>query len=188
MLRRLLWIATPVEGPVRPGWHDEMLGDNRGLNPVSLFRLSQRLQRNGHARAARVVQGFSFLVFRTILPPAVEAGFGLELNHRGLNVVIHPLTTLGEHVRIQHGVTIANSSRLSDPDRRRTVIGDRVRIGVGAVIIGPLTIGERAVIGAGAVVTRDVPACETWAGNPARCLHGDVERHLVLAQGADAAS
>jgi serine O-acetyltransferase len=187
MLRRLLWIATPVEGPVRPGWHDEMLGDNRGLNPVSLFRLSQRLQGNGHPRAARVVQGFSFLVFRTILPSAVEAGFGLELNHRGLNVVIHPLTTLGEHVRIQHGVTIANRSRLSDPDRRRTVIGDRVQIGAGAVIIGPLTIGERAKIGAGAVVTRDVPACETWAGNPARRLHRDVDPNLVPPRG-DAAS
>jgi serine O-acetyltransferase len=187
MLGQLLWIATPAEGPVRPGWHDEMLGDNRGLNPVSLFRLSQRLQGNGHPRAARVVQGFSFLVFRAILPPAVEAGFGLELNHRGFNVVIHPLTTLGEHVRIQHGVTIANRSRLSDPDRRRTVIGDRVRIGVGAVIIGPLTIGERAVIGAGAVVTRDVPACETWAGNPARRLHRDADPNLVPPRG-DAAS
>jgi serine O-acetyltransferase len=183
MLRRLPWIATPAEDQVGPGWHDEMFGDNRGLNPVSLFRLSQRLHRNGHARAAHLVQGFTFLVFRTILPPALEAGFGLELNHRGLNVVIHPLTTLGEHVRIQHGVTIANTSRLSDPNRRRTVIGDRVRIGAGTIIIGPLTIGERAVIGAGAVVTHDVPARETWAGNPARCLHGDVAPNLVPPQG-----
>jgi serine O-acetyltransferase len=187
MLRRLPWLATPAQGQVGPGWHDEMLGDNRGLNPVSLFRLSQRLHGNGHTRAARMVQSFNFLVFRTILPPAVEAGFGLELNHRGLNVVIHPLTTLGEHVRLQHGVTITNTSRLSDPNGRRTVIGDRVRVGAGAVIIGPLTIGERAEIGAGAVVTSDVPARETWAGNPAQRLHGDVETNLVLPQG-DAAS
>lgn len=183
MLRHFLWIATPAGGRIGLGRHDEIVGDNRGLNPVSLFRFSQRLHRSGHTSAARVVQGLNFLVFRTILPPAVEAGFGLELNHRGFNVVVHPLTTLGEHVRIQHGVTIANKSRLSDPNRRRTVIGDRVRIGAGAVIIGPLTIGEHAEIGAGAVVTRDVPARETWAGNPARRLHGDAASNRMPPRG-----
>ncbi|WP_284070199.1 acyltransferase [Sphingomonas sp. KRR8] len=41
-------------------------------------------------------------------------------------------------------------------------------IGAGAVILPGLTIGAGAMIGAGAVVTRDVPAGETWVGNPAR--------------------
>ena len=41
-------------------------------------------------------------------------------------------------------------------------------IGAGAVILPGLRIGEGATIGAGAVVTRDVPAGETWLGNPAR--------------------
>lgn len=50
-------------------------------------------------------------------------------------------------------------------------IGDRVKIGMGAVIRPWVTIGDNATIGAGAVVTKDVPANETWAGNPARLLH-----------------
>jgi hypothetical protein len=42
-------------------------------------------------------------------------------------------------------------------------------IGERAIILPQVrVIGEGAVIGAGAVVTRDVPAGETWAGNPAR--------------------
>ena len=43
-------------------------------------------------------------------------------------------------------------------------------IGAGAVICPGLTIGTGAQIGAGAVITRDVPAGETWVGNPGRIL------------------
>ena len=153
----------------------EMSGENRGIHPVPLFRLSQQFDRQGHRVVSRVIEATIFVVFRAILPPTITAGYGLDLSHRGLNVVIHPLTTLGNHVRIQHGVTITHTSRRSDPDHRRTQIGDGVRIGAGAIIVGPVRIGERAVISPGAVVTRDVPADEVWAGNPARRLRSVID-------------
>ena len=49
-------------------------------------------------------------------------------------------------------------------------IGDNAYIGTGAIIRQGLTIGAGAVVGMGAVVTRDVPAGETWVGNPAKSL------------------
>ena len=49
-------------------------------------------------------------------------------------------------------------------------IGDGAYIGSGAIIRQGLTIGAGAVVGMGAVVTRDVPAGETWVGNPAKSL------------------
>jgi sugar O-acyltransferase (sialic acid O-acetyltransferase NeuD family) len=49
-------------------------------------------------------------------------------------------------------------------------IGDYAYIGSNAVIRQGITIGPGAVIGMGAVVTKDVPAAEVWAGNPARPL------------------
>ena len=52
----------------------------------------------------------------------------------------------------------------------RTVVERGASIGAGAVILPGLRIGAGAMIGAGAVVTRDVPAGETWVGNPARPL------------------
>lgn len=51
-----------------------------------------------------------------------------------------------------------------------TTVKRGASIGAGAVILPGLAIGEGAMVGAGAVVTKDVPAGETWAGNPARKL------------------
>lgn len=47
-------------------------------------------------------------------------------------------------------------------------IGDDVWIGTGAIILSGVDIGTGAIIAAGAVVTKDVPSCEVWGGNPAR--------------------
>ena len=54
------------------------------------------------------------------------------------------------------------------PAFAQTRVGRGASIGGGAVILPGVTIGEGAMIGAGAVVTKDVPAGETWLGNPAR--------------------
>ena len=51
-----------------------------------------------------------------------------------------------------------------------TVIGNRVSIGSGAIIMAGVEIGDDALIGAGAVVTRNVAAGAVVAGVPARVL------------------
>jgi maltose O-acetyltransferase len=51
---------------------------------------------------------------------------------------------------------------------RPITLGDDVWLGGGAIVLPGVTIGDRAVVGAGSVVTRDVPADEVVAGNPAR--------------------
>lgn len=62
----------------------------------------------------------------------------------------------------------APRSRARPSEFARTHVGRGASIGGGAVVLPGVTIGEDAMIGAGAVVTRDVPAGETWVGNPAR--------------------
>lgn len=54
--------------------------------------------------------------------------------------------------------------------KRKTVIGQYVVIFAGAILCPGVTIGDGAIIGAGAVVTKDVPAWEIWAGNPAKFI------------------
>ncbi|MXV52125.1 acyltransferase [Pedobacter sp. HMF7647] len=41
-------------------------------------------------------------------------------------------------------------------------------IGAHAIILKGVTIGENAIVGAGAVVSKDIPANQVWAGNPAK--------------------
>lgn len=49
-------------------------------------------------------------------------------------------------------------------------IADDVLIGAKVIVLKGVTIGARAIVGAGSVVTRDIPADEIWAGNPAKFI------------------
>jgi UDP-2-acetamido-3-amino-2,3-dideoxy-glucuronate N-acetyltransferase len=52
-------------------------------------------------------------------------------------------------------------------DKLKTIISKGASIGANSTILPGITIGQFAVIGAGSVVTKDIPAYETWFGNPA---------------------
>ncbi len=51
-----------------------------------------------------------------------------------------------------------------------TIIESDVWIGYNAVILGGVHVGKGSIIAAGSVVTKDVPPCEIWGGNPARFI------------------
>lgn len=84
-------------------------------------------------------------------------------------------TVIGRGTFIGPGVMTANHRNvdLDNYDnpadgRRAPKIGEKVMIGVGAILLPGVKIGDRAVIAAGAVVVRDVAAGETVFGMPAR--------------------
>ncbi len=86
---------------------------------------------------------------------------------------------IGENCVIGHEVKIYahdhfENVKLVDPanlkvNKRKVTIGNNVFIGRGAFILGKCkNIGNNALIGAMAVITKNVPANEVWAGNPAK--------------------
>lgn len=86
--------------------------------------------------------------------PGAQLGARLVIDH-GIGVVIGETAVIGDDCIIFHGVTLGGMR--FDPIKRHPTVGNKVLIGTGAKILGPITIGEGAKIGANAVVTKDVP-------------------------------
>ena len=143
------------------------------MGPVPLFRLSARLYTRGHLRLARLVKAVNFALFRVLIPAEVKAGPNLRFGHYGTGVVIHPNTRIGSDVYIHHNVTLGTDTDFTDPAAGWMVVGDRVSIGAGAIVLGPIKVGDNAVIGAGAVVTADVPPGGVVVGVPGRVISHD---------------
>ena len=51
-----------------------------------------------------------------------------------------------------------------------TYIGVDCWIGAGCLIMAGVTIGDGAIVAAGSVVTKDVPPCTIYGGNPAKFI------------------
>lgn len=95
----------------------------------------------------------------------------------GSNVVfdtVYPENiTIGDHVHITSGVVLL--THFLDTSKSginwkagRITISEGAFIGTNSIICGKdIHIGEHAIVGAGSVVTKDIPANEIWAGNPA---------------------
>ena len=76
-------------------------------------------------------------------------------------------------VRVTIGCTIIThfmEPRTGTYSRGQVHLKRNAYIGCRTIICKPVTVGENAIVGAGSVVTKDIPAGEVWAGNPARFI------------------
>lgn len=103
------------------------------------------------------------------LPPQVAIGPGLFIPHTGY-LVVGSTTTIGRHCTLTQGVTIGHRGGGQLSSFAGPVIGDRVYIGPGAAVLGPIKVGDDVLIGANAVVTSSVPDRGVVVGNPARVI------------------
>lgn len=87
-------------------------------------------------------------------------------------------TVIGDHTKINNLCHIAHNNQIG---KNVTITGcvnvsgsnwidDNVWIAPNASIRGFVHLGEKCIVGMGAVVTKDIPAGETWVGNPAKKL------------------
>lgn len=102
-----------------------------------------------------------------------DVGPGLYISHGFATIVV--AERIGRDCLISQQVTIGYSDRGGPP-----TLGDRVRIGAGAMVLGPIHVDDDAVVGAGAVVVSDVEAGAVVGGVPARVLPGAEDRYSAL--------
>jgi serine O-acetyltransferase len=126
--------------------------------------------------SARFVDFFVRLTTTITLPASARIGPGLCIPHTGY-IVVNSRAVIGSNCTLTQGVTIGHGGGGRGGKTGCPVIGERVYVGPGAAIAGPIEIGNDALIGIGAVVTRSVPERGVMAGNPAKLLsrHGSFD-------------
>jgi serine O-acetyltransferase len=143
----------------------EVLLTYSGLHAVWGYRLAHSLWQRGLRLPARIVSQLVRALTGVEIHPAASIGKRLFIDH-GMGVVIGETAIVGDDVILYHGVTLGGTSTLRE--KRHPTIGDRVMIGAGASVLGPVTIGADSIIGANAVVVTDAPPQSSLTGIPAR--------------------
>lgn len=103
---------------------------------------------------ALIILKFSQIFTGISIPIGTSIGKGLYISHSG-TIIVNPNAKIGENCNIGPMVVIGwgkSKNKFGTPD-----IGDRVWIGPGAKIFGPITIGNDVAIGANTVVNTSIP-------------------------------
>lgn len=96
------------------------------------------------------------------IPAQARIGKGLRIHHFG-GIFIHSEAVLGDRCTIYQGVTLGDLGGWGGAPS----VGNDVLLGVGAKVLGNITVGDHARIGANAVVLQAVPPGCLAVGVPA---------------------
>lgn len=131
---------------------------------VVAYRLRASCQRRGIPVLPRLAHRLAVAWAQVSIGDPVLIAPGVLLPHG--QVVIDGFVEVGAGARIRPFVTIG----LVDGTHEGPRIGDDVKIGTGAKVLGPITVGRGANVGANAVVVHDVAEGAVVAGVPARTV------------------
>jgi len=104
---------------------------------------------------------------RIELPYIIKVGRRVRLWHNGGSVL--GARSIGDDAQFRHNVTLGLANH-GDSITQLPIIEERVIVGAGACILGPIRIGHDSIIGANSVVTHDVPPYSLVGGIPGRVL------------------
>lgn len=135
-----------------------------GVHALWVHRITHRMWHvPGLRLPARLVSQAARAMTGVEIHPGATIGRRLFIDH-GMGVVIGETAEVGEDVVLFHSVTLGGRSM--NRGKRHPTVGDRVVVGAGAKILGPITVGDDAQVGANAVVVKDVPAGAVVVGVP----------------------
>ena len=138
-----------------------------GPRVLFFYRIAHSLYGNQLFFLARLVSEIGRFLSGIEIHPGAIIGKRLVIDH-GMGVVIGETAEIGDDCIIFHGVTLGGTK--FDPVKRHPTIANRVLIGAGAKILGPILLGEGARIGTNAVVTKPVLPGQVVVGPVAQPL------------------
>ena len=144
-----------------------------GLHALWLHRISHWLWKRNFKSAARILSHFARFLTGVEIHPGAVIGRRFFIDH-GMGVVIGETAVVGDDVLLYHQVTLGGVSL--EKTKRHPTLGNNVLVGMGAKILGPISIGDGTRVGANAVVNKDIPANCTVVGIPGRIVRRDGQR------------
>jgi serine O-acetyltransferase len=150
-----------------------------GLHAIVFHRISHRIwstripPRGFWKFIARLLSHLSRIITQVEIHPGAKIGRRFFIDH-GSGIVIGETAEIGHDVLMYHQVTLGGTTL--QKVKRHPTIGNNVLIGMGAKIVGAITVGDHCRIGANAVVNKDIPAHCTVVGVPGRIVIRENER------------
>ena len=143
----------------------EVVLTSPGLHAIWAHRgLHELWKRPGGRLPARVLATMTRSLTGVEIHPGARIGRRFFIDH-GMGVVIGETAEVGDDVMLYHGVTLGGRSL--ERVKRHPTVGNRVTIGAGARILGPVLVGDDVQIGANSVVVKDIPVGAVATGIPA---------------------
>ncbi|MDO8461645.1 MAG: serine O-acetyltransferase, partial [Deltaproteobacteria bacterium] len=143
-----------------------------GIHAKLIYRLANRFWRCHFYWLARMLSHFGRFLTGIEIHPGAKIGRRFFIDH-GMGIVIGETAEIGDDVTLYQGVTLGGTSWKKE--KRHPTIEDRVVIGAGAKLLGPIRIGHDSRIGSSSVVVHDVPAYSTVVGIPGKVIHRPFE-------------
>jgi serine O-acetyltransferase len=124
-----------------------------GVHAVWNYRISHWLWKHNIKLIARIFSNRARRRTGIEIHPGAHIGRRFFIDH-GIGVVIGETAEIGDDVMLYHNVTLG--ARRFATGKRHPTIGNRVIIGAGAKILGPVNIADDARVSYNSVVIEDV--------------------------------
>ena len=145
----------------------EILTTYPGVHAILFHRIAHRVWRIKLFWLGRLISHISRFLTGIEIHPGAIIGSRFFIDH-GMGVVIGETSVIGDDCTIYHGVTLGGTSWKQG--KRHPTLENKVVVGAGAKILGPITICSGAKIGSNAVVVKDIPKNVVAVGIPARIV------------------
>ncbi len=152
-----------------------------GVHAIVSHRVAHALWRRKLRYTARLMSFLTRMFTQIDIHPGARIGRRFFIDH-GSGVVIGETAEIGDDVTLYHGVTLGGTSW--SEGKRHPTLGDKVVVGAGAKILGPITVGNGTRVAANSVVISDVAPGMTMVGIPGRMVL-PLERRRITAHGID---
>ncbi len=170
-LKSDLSIVFDRDPAARSYW--EIITTYPGVHAILFHRLAHRLWKLKLYWFGRAISHIGRFFTGIEIHPGAVIGQRFFIDH-GMGVVIGETAVIGDDCTLYHGVTLGGTSWKQG--KRHPTLENKVVVGAGAKILGPITIGSSAKIGSNAVVISDVPANATAIGIPARVVDSEKKK------------